>query len=122
MIDQTPPKRVLIVDDEQDLIDPLALRLRASGHCEVAVANNGAEGLRQAERFQPDLVLVDLSMPEMDGWELCRRLRADPRTSGAQIVIMTAWVSRDLEKRVIAEGANRLLLKPFDESELMALL
>lgn len=118
----SPARRVLIVDDERDLIEPLALRLKSAGKCEVAVAFDGADGLRQAGLFRPDLVLVDLSMPEMDGWELCRRLRADPRTNGARLVIMTAWVSRDLEKRVLKEGVSRLLLKPFDESELMAVL
>jgi CheY-like chemotaxis protein len=108
---------VLIVDDERDLVEPLALRLRKAG-LRVAVAYDGAAGLRAARRAPPGAVLFELSMPEMDGWELCRRLRADPRTRACRLIIMTAWVTHDLEKRALSEGAERLLLKPFENGDL----
>ena len=119
----TPARRkILIVDDERDLAAPLARRLAAVGGFEVAVALDGIDGARQALEMRPDAVLLDLAMPGMDGWELCRVLRADPRTSGTRIIVMTAWLSQDLGRRAAAAGAARLLLKPFKEDELMEAL
>lgn len=114
--------RLLIVDDERDLVDPIARRLRASGRFELDIAYDGEEGLALARRSPPDVALVDLAMPSMDGWELCRRLRADPRTSGARIVIMTAWLSDGLERRAREAGAEAVLLKPFEEAALETIL
>lgn len=113
-------RRLLIVDDERDLVAPLALRLGA--RYDVATAYDGEEGLRRALERPPEIALVDVSMPGMDGWELCRRLRGDPSTRGARLVIMTAWVSPDLARRAADEGAAKLLLKPFDDRELLEAL
>ncbi|MFI5344972.1 MAG: PleD family two-component system response regulator [Elusimicrobiota bacterium] len=109
------------MDDERDLVEPLALRLTAGGH-EVSTAYDGSEGLRKARLMQPDLAIIDLSMPEIDGWELCRRLREDPLTRRTRLVIMTAWVSKDLEKRALREGVAKILLKPFEDEDFMAAL
>ena len=117
-----PIRKILIVDDERDLVEPLAMRLAAGGRFEVAVAFDGDEGLRKALISPPDLALVDLSMPEMDGWELCRRLHGNPHTRQTRVVIMTAWVSKDLEKRALSEGVTKVLLKPFEDSDLWAAL
>lgn len=110
-------KTVLIVDDERDLVEPLALRLRADGRCDVAMAFDGDDGLRKARSLLPDTVLLDLSMPGIDGWELCRLLRQGAKPP--RLVVMTAWVSKDLQKRARSEGVERVLLKPFEESELL---
>lgn len=115
-------KKILIVDDERDLVRPLALRLSAGGRYEVAVAFGGLEGFERAVACRPDIALVDLSMPGVDGWDLCRRLREDPRTRGTEVVIMTAWLSPDLGRRAAAEGVKRLLLKPFEEADLFSAL
>lgn len=115
-------KKVLIVDDERDLVGPLALRLAASGRYETAVAYDGAEGLAKALEFRPDVALIDLAMPGLDGWQLCRALREDPRTRGAKIIVMTAWLSPDLGRRAAAEGVAELLLKPFEEGDLLQAL
>lgn len=117
-----PARRLLIVDDERDLVRPLALRLAADGRFEVAVAFDGEDGLARAHDFRPDIALVDLSMPGLDGWQLCRRLREDPVTRGTAIIVMTAWLSPDLGKRAASEGVSRLLLKPFEEDELLKAL
>lgn len=117
-----PSRRLLIVDDERDLVAPLAIRLSRAGHFEVECAYDGDDGLRRALERPPDAALIDVSMPGLDGWELCRRLRSEPRTSGARIIIMTAWVTKDLEKRAMDEGASRLLLKPFEDAELLEAL
>ena len=113
------PRRLLIVDDERDLVEPLALRLSASGRWDVSVAFDGDDGLRKAQLTRPHVVLLDLSMPELDGWEVCRRLREDARTSACRVVIMTAWATPELDGRAAAEGAERLLLKPFEEQGLL---
>lgn len=115
-------KRILIVDDERDLVAPLALRLRSLGRFEVAVAYDGAAGLEEAARFRPDVALIDLSMPKLDGWALCARLRADPRTRGIKLVIMTAWLSPDLGRHAAAEGVDDLLIKPFEDEDLLRAL
>lgn len=115
-------KRILIVDDERDLVRPLALRLAALGRYEVAVAYDGADGLAKAASFRPDVALVDLAMPVLDGWGLCRRLREDSRTRAIKIVIMTAWLSPDLGRRALSEGVEQLLLKPFEEEDLLKAL
>lgn len=113
---------LLIVDDERDLVEPLARRLRAGGRYEVSVAYDGEEGLAAARRRPPDVALVDLAMPGMDGWELCRRLRSEPGTRGVRIVIMTAWLSEGLDRRAREAGAERVLLKPFESDALDAVL
>jgi CheY-like chemotaxis protein len=110
------------VDDEEDLVAPLALRLSRAALFEVECAYDGDDGLRRALERPPDAALIDVSMPGLDGWELCRRLRSEPLTSAARIVIMTAWVSKDLEKRARDEGASRLLLKPFEDADLLEAL
>lgn len=115
-------RKVLIVDDEQDLVRPLALRLAADGRYEVAVAFDGEAGLARASQFRPDVALIDLSMPRLDGWQLCRRLREDPRTRETVLIIMTAWLSPDLGKKAVSEGVSRLLLKPFEEADLLKAL
>ena len=115
-------RRILIVDDERDLVTPLMLRLNAAGRYEVTAALDGEDGLRKAQALRPDVALIDLTMPEMDGWQLCRRLREDERTRGVRIVVMTAWASPDLHRRAREEGVARVLLKPFEERDLMAAL
>lgn len=109
----------MIVDDERDLTDALALRLRAEGGFAVSVAYNGAEGLSQAGAFKPDVILLDLSMPVLDGWEMCRRLRADPDTRLIPLVVMTAWSAKSIRERAAEEGAAKVLLKPIDDQELL---
>lgn len=119
---EPPIKKILIVDDERELAQPLAMRLLASGKYEVAVALDGDDGLRKAAYFQPDALLVDLAMPGMDGWELCRRLRGGAQPAPARIVVMTAWASKDLLERARREGVHEVLLKPFEERDLLAAL
>ncbi len=115
-------RRVLIVDDESDLTEVLAIRLSSGWGFTVAVAHDGDEGLRKAAVFRPDVILLDLAMPRVDGWEVCRRLRDDPDTRTIPIVIMTAWSTEDLHKRAIDEGVSEVLLKPAEDHELLSIL
>lgn len=117
-----PTRRLLIVDDERDLVRPLALRVGALGGWTVEAAYDGEHGLEKAARFRPDVVLIDLAMPGLDGWEVARRLRENPLTSGARLIVMTAWLSPDLGRRAREAGISELLLKPFEEADLLKAL
>ena len=115
-------RRVLIVDDESDLTEALAIRLSSGWGFTVAVAHDGAEGLRKASAFKPEVILLDIAMPHVDGWEMCRRLRDDPETRGTPVVVMTAWSTEDLHRRAAEEGVSKVLLKPADDDELLSVL
>ena len=110
--------RLLLVDDEPELAKALAVRFTASGFvCEIAA--NGEEALGCIQRCRPDALVVDLLMPVMDGYELCRRLKADRATAGIPVIVLTAVPQRLLEPRLEELGAVRVLHKPFDSSELL---
>ncbi|MFA5139090.1 MAG: response regulator [Elusimicrobiota bacterium] len=114
--------RVLLIDDERDLVHALVIRLAVGWGLDVETAADGRVGLDKCRSFKPDVILLDVAMPVMDGWECCRRLRADPETRDIPVILMTAWLSDDLVRRAEALGAARVLVKPFDEDELMGLL
>jgi len=109
---------VLVVEDTPDVIRIVHLTLRQQFR--ILTAENGVKGLELARRLQPDLVITDLMMPEMDGMELTRRLRADPQLKHLPIVMLTA--RGDLEDRVagVETGVNAYLTKPFSPVELLA--
>ena len=115
-------RRLLIVDDEHDLTDALALSLTAGGGFTVFVAYDGEDGLRKAALVKPDIILLDISMPIIDGWEMCRRLRDDPVTRRIPLVVMTAGTAKDLRERAAQEGVSKVLLKPIDDEELLTAL
>ena len=111
--------RVLVVEDEPDIRDLLAFHLEREGYL-VTRASTGAEGLRQARATPPDLVILDLMLPEMDGLEVCRRLRADAGTAALPVIMLTA--KGDEVDRVVGLeiGADDYIVKPFSPKELLA--
>lgn len=113
--------RTLVVDDERDFRYLMLMFLQRSGlPCEVVTAVNGADALQQIAQAVPDLILLDVMMPEMDGIELCRRLRADERTRGVPILMLTALDQVSDRTRGFLAGADDYLAKPFDRGELLA--
>jgi two-component system, OmpR family, response regulator MprA len=108
--------RVLVVEDDAEIADVLRRSLRQEGH-EVRTAGDGVEALDAAEEFIPDLVVLDLGLPRLDGVEVCRRIRSE---SDVPILILTA--RSDTEDRVegLDSGADDYLVKPFERSELLA--
>jgi DNA-binding response OmpR family regulator len=109
--------KVLIVDDEPNIVTSLEFVMGRSGF-ETAVARDGQEALDQVERFRPDLVLLDAMMPKVDGFEVCRRLRAAGWTD-LKIVMLTAK-GRDTEvAKGLAVGADAYVKKPFSTRELV---
>lgn len=112
------PEKILLVDDEPTLLDTLALNLRASGY-EVVTARDGAAALEVARAEQPDLIVLDLMMPEIDGLTVCRSLR---QVSDTPILILTARTG-ELDKIIgLESGADDYMTKPFSLGELQARL
>lgn len=111
--------RVLIVEDEPDIRELVVHHLKREGYL-VSAASSGEEALRQVQAAPPDLVLLDLMMPAMDGLEVCRRLRQDPVTASLPIVMLTA--KGDEVDRVLGLeiGADDYIVKPFSPKELLA--
>jgi CheY-like chemotaxis protein len=113
--------RVLLVEDSSDLRSLFARVLKGNGF-EVCEAANGREALDCLPGFEPDVVLTDLMMPEVDGFELIRRLRAMPTMAEVPIVAMTAAAGDETEAEVRRAGVTEFLEKPFDSRSLLASL
>jgi two-component system, OmpR family, response regulator MprA len=113
---ETATGRVLIVEDDEAIVDVLRRTLRQEGH-EVRAASDGVEALEIAEEFLPDLVVLDLGLPGMDGMEVCRRLRTE---SDVPILILTARTELDDRIEGLDSGADDYLVKPFERQELLA--
>jgi phosphate regulon transcriptional regulator PhoB len=111
--------RVLVVEDEADIRDLLAFHLERDGY-QVTRATTGPEALRQLRAAPPDLVILDLMLPELDGLEVCRRLRADPATATLPVIMLTA--KGDEVDRVVGLelGADDYVVKPFSPKEMLA--
>ncbi len=105
------PPTILLVDDHEDNRHALTVVLEREGYVAVE-AENGLEAVEIAQARRPDLILMDLAMPVMDGREAMRRLRADPRTADVPIVVLTAMALSVDRERLVAEGFDGLLVKP----------
>jgi PAS domain S-box-containing protein len=110
---------ILIVDDEPLGREVLATLLSGQGY-HLAFASDGFETLEQAQTLVPDLIFLDVMMPGMDGFEVCRRLRADPLLAEVPVILITGLSDRDSRLRGIAAGADDFMSKPFDRLELRA--
>ncbi len=115
-----PKDSILIIDDDPDTIEFLRIVFTVRGR-ELTGAHTGTEGLRLARERRFDLILVDVMMPDIDGYEVCRRLRADPATATIPIVILTARSSLVDQTLGLEAGADRFLIKPVGISILTGL-
>lgn len=110
--------KILIVDDEPDVVSALSIRLKAAGY-EVISAKDGLEALDKARKESPDLILLDIMLPKLDGYKVCRMLKFDEKYRHIPIIMLTAKIS-DSNKKVGQDmGANVYINKPFDPNELM---
>jgi len=112
-------ERILIIDDDIDTLKLVGLMLERQGY-EIAVANNGSVGLSKASVEQPDLILLDVMMPDLDGFEVTRRLRADPALSHIPIIMFTAKTMVDDKVAGFEAGVDDYLTKPAHPAELTA--
>jgi CheY-like chemotaxis protein len=102
--------RVLVVDDNRDIVELLQRILSLEGH-DVLIARDGLEALQQEAAGQPDLVILDVNLPALDGWEVCRRIKA---RRAVPVVLLTVRAERSDIERSQAAGADEHLLKPFE--------
>ena len=113
--------RILVIDDERQILRNVLEILTFEGY-DAMGADNGRRGLEIAKARLPDLVLCDIMMPEADGYDVLRELRADPRTAAIPVVIMSAKVDADTVQSVMDAGACDYLAKPFTMPELLGTL
>ena len=114
------PKRILVVDDESSVTRNLKLNLESGGGYEVLGENHAANTLAAARTFRPDLILLDVMMPEMDGGDVAARLQADPLLRDTPVIFLTAIVSNEeTDGREMLSGGETFLAKPVDTQELI---
>ncbi len=109
--------KIVIAEDERDIRDLITFTLQFAGH-EVIATSNGAEAVEAVKREKPDLVLMDVRMPRMTGYEACRRLKADPETAHIPVVFLSAKGQESEVREGLEAGAVAYILKPFSPDEL----
>jgi CheY-like chemotaxis protein len=114
------PHRILIIDDEEDIRTVASLSLETVAGWQVAVAGSGAQGIAEAESFQPEAILLDVMMPGMDGPAALRALCDNPRTAAIPVLMLTAKTQSSEHQRMLELGAKAVLEKPFDPLKLAA--
>lgn len=110
---------VLIADDDADVARSVELNLELAGY-RVAIARDGQEAVDKVIELQPDLIILDIVMPRLDGFQVCQELRDDPRTANIAIILLTARSIASDKVRGLSVGADDYIVKPFDSSELAA--
>ena len=111
-------KRILLVDDEADFVEVLRVRLEDSNY-EVIVAYDGEEGLEISEREEPDLIILDIMLPKISGFDVCRKLKIDENFKNIPIIMLTAKFQPNDIKFGMAMGADAYITKPFEPQVLL---
>ena len=114
-----PRARVLVVDDDPEIVTFLATLLELEG-IESQVATSAAAAMGILQHSLPNLVLLDIAMPDRDGLDLCRALKKDPRTREVPVFVVSARPGKDVVERALAAGAEEFIRKPFENTELIA--
>ena len=114
-------KRILMVEDTEDNRQIVRDLMESVGY-HLIEAEDGAAGVAMAAEHRPDLILMDIQLPVMDGYEACRRLRSEPRTARATVVMLTAAAGEEAEREAEEAGADLFLTKPFSPLELLRLV
>jgi len=110
-------KKILIVDDEKDLLEILKVKLKDVGY-EVLTAENGRDAIAKAKTQKPDLITLDIIMPDIDGAEVAEELKKDPETKNIPIIFLTCLVTKGEEEKHV-KGGRYFMAKPYDASELL---
>ena len=114
----TGKKRILIIDDEPDLLKALNTRFQAEGY-DVITSKDGAKGLEKARKENPDLIILDLMLPKINGYRVCRFIKFDETYKHIEIIILTARAEDEDKKLGKEVGADYYMTKPFDNQELL---
>jgi CheY-like chemotaxis protein len=113
------PGKVLVVDDDPEIVTFLSTLLELEG-IESSVATSAAAALEQLQQGRPDLVLLDIAMPDRDGIDLCKELKRDPRLAEVPVFVVSARPGKDVVDRALAAGAEEFIRKPFENAELIS--
>ena len=108
-------KKILFIEDEEGQVMMVKTRVEACGYAFVA-AFDGKEGIKKVYEEKPDLILLDIVMPKMNGYEVCDHLKRDPKTADIPIIVVTASGLKDLEERCVALGVEEIIRKPYESS------
>ena len=111
-------KKILAVDDEPDILKVVIFRLKKIGY-EVITAIDGKEALDLAERERPDLILLDLRLPIINGYEVCQKIKADEKLKKIPVILLTASTSSEFAEKMKEYQADDYLVKPFEPEELL---
>jgi CheY-like chemotaxis protein len=117
----TRSKRVLVIEDNLDSMRSLVMLLKFDGH-EAEFAINGYAALKVAERFKPEVVLLDIGLPDINGYDICKWLKQHPALKQARVIAVTGYGSEADVKKALAAGCERHIAKPYDANELLALI
>jgi DNA-binding response OmpR family regulator len=112
-------KKILLVEDDAEIVELLSFNLKNAGFS-VGTATEGIEGLKKARSLAPDLILLDLMLPELDGFAVCEILRRDPCTASIPIIMLTAMTSHLARVNGLSSGANDYITKPFSMKALVS--
>ena len=116
-----PTQRILVVDDSRDGADSLSVVLQMMG-AESRAVYDGQSALATIKAFSPTTVLLDIGMPEMDGYEVARRIRADPELAGVRLIALTGWGAESDRRRTQECGFDEHWVKPVEPEKLLALV
>lgn len=117
----TPSLRILVSDDNRDAAESLAALLRMIGH-EVRIAYDGVEAVGLAKEYRPDAVVLDIGMPKMNGYDVARKLRAEPIGKDMTIIALSGWAKEEDKRRSHEAGIDHHLVKPLEPATLLRLL
>ena len=118
MSEPTKPPRVLIADDNPQGVELLEAYLTGTGY-ETQVVSDGEETLRKVHEWHPDLILLDIMMPKISGFEVCKRLKADPQTANIVVLMVTALDQHSDIDRAVEAGTDDFMTKPINKAELL---
>ena len=112
-------RKLLIVDDDQDLVEVLADVFTRDGRFDVKTVNNGFDAGMMVKEFRPDLVVLDIMLPDINGKEVCQRVRSDPALDEVKVICISGMVEQDKVQDLMAAGADDFMQKPFDAEVLL---
>lgn len=111
-------KKILFIEDETEIVDLMRTRLEANGY-QMFAAYDGEEGLKKVKEGNPDLILLDIVMPKLNGIEVCKRLKGDLKTKDIPIIVVSASGGKNLPQRCRQAGADEVVIKPFAAEEIL---
>ena len=112
-------RKVLVVDDDEDLVELMVDVFKRDGRFEIRTANNGFDAGMQVKEFRPDLVVLDVMLPDINGKEVCQRVRSDDSLEAVKIICISGMVEQDKVADLKAAGANDFIQKPFTVDKLL---